>query len=163
MIKDVTGDILLSRAGAVAHGVAPHDDFKQGLALQLREQWPGMYKDFRHYCQTVNPKVGTVWSWKGPNAPVIINLLTQEPPPDHKSRPGKATLPHVNHALQALKKEVQAQGIKSLAITRVATGVGGLKWEEVQPLITQVLGDLKIPVYVYSTYKKGVAAEEVWP
>lgn len=163
MIKDVTGDILLSNAGAIAHGVAPHDDFKQGLALQLREQWPGMCKDFRHYCQTVNPKPGTVWSWKGPNAPVIINLLTQEPPPDHQSRPGKATLPNVNHALQALKKEAQEQGIKSLAITRVATGVGGLTWEEVQPLITQILGDLKIPVYLYSTYKKGLAAEEVWP
>ena len=49
MLKEVTGDILLSTAGAIAHGIAPHDNFKQGLALSLREQWPGMYKDFRHY------------------------------------------------------------------------------------------------------------------
>lgn len=159
-IKDVSGDILLSKAGAIAHGVAPLDDFRQGLALSLREQWPGMYKDFRHYCQSQSPKAGEVWAWKGPNAPVIFNLFTQEPAPHGLGHPGKATLPHVNHALQALKNDVQVQGVKSLAITRLATGVGGLKWEEVQPLIRRVLGDLGIPVYVYSTYKKGLAAEE---
>ncbi len=159
-IHEVSGDILLSKAGAIAHGVAPLDDFKQGLALSLREQWPGMYKDFRHFCQSTSPKSGQVWAWKGPNAPVIFNLLTQEPAPHGQGHPGKATLPHVNHALQALKKEVVTQGVKSLAITRLATGVGGLKWEEVQPLIKQALGDLKIPVYVYSTYKKGIAAQE---
>jgi O-acetyl-ADP-ribose deacetylase (regulator of RNase III) len=66
MIKEVTGDILLSKAGAIAHGVAPHDDFKQGLALALREQWPAMYKDFRHYCQTYNPKPGDFMELEGP-------------------------------------------------------------------------------------------------
>jgi O-acetyl-ADP-ribose deacetylase (regulator of RNase III) len=160
MIKEVTGDILLSKAGAIAHGVAPHDDFKQGLALALREQWPAMYKDFRHYCQTYNPKAGSLWSWKGPGSPVIIGLLTQEPPDSHGSRPGKATLPHVNHVLQELKKEVRAQGVKSLALPRLATGVGGLTWEEVRPVIEGTFKDVGIPVYVYTTYKKGVAAQE---
>ena len=90
MLKEVTGDILLSTAGALAHGIAPHDNFKQGLALSLREQWPGMYKDFRHYCQTYNPKPGGAWSWKGPNSPVIINLFTQEPPASDQDRPLRA-------------------------------------------------------------------------
>lgn len=162
-MKEVSGDILLSKAGAVAHGVAPLDDFKQGLALALREQWPGMYRDFRHYCQSVNPKTGGVWAWKGSNAPVIFNLFTQEAAPHGQGHPGRATVPNVNHALHALKKEVLAQGVKSLAITRLATGVGGLKWETVQPLIATILGDLPIPVYVYSTYQKGTAAAETWP
>lgn len=160
MLKEVTGDIVLSTAGAIAHGIAPHDDFKQGLALALREQWPAMYKDFRHYCQTYNPKPGSLWSWKGPGSPIIINLFTQEPPDGHESRPGKATVPHVNHVLQELKKEVQTHQAKSLALPRLATGVGGLVWEQVRPLIEGTLKDLPIPVYVYSTYKKGIAAQE---
>ncbi len=160
MITEVTGDILLSQAQAIAHGIAPHDDFKQGLALSLREQWPGMYKDFRHYCQTYNPKPGTLWSWKGPGSPIIVNLFTQEPAEDHRGRPGKATVPYLNHVLQALKKELKAQQIQSLALPRLATGVGGLSWEEVRPLIAQTLGDAGIPVYLYATFKKGVAASE---
>jgi O-acetyl-ADP-ribose deacetylase (regulator of RNase III) len=160
MIKEVAGDILLSKAGAIAHGVAPHDDFKQGLALSLREHWPGMYKDFRHYCQTYNPKPGTLWSWKGPGSPIIMNLFTQEPAEDHRSRPGKASISYLNHVLQALKKELAAQQVTSLALPRLATGVGGLSWEEVKPLINQVMGDAGIPIYVYATFKKGVAATE---
>ena len=161
MIKEVNGDILLSKAYAIAHGIAPHDDFKQGLALSLREQWPGMYKDFRHYCQTYNPKPGTLWSWKGPGSPIIMNLFTQEPAEDHRGRPGKATVSNLNHVLQALKKELAAQHVTSLALPRLATGVGGLSWEEVKPLIDQVLGDAGIPIYVYTTFKKGVAATEI--
>ena len=160
MMKEVSGDILLSKAGAIAHGIAPHDDFKQGLALALREQWPAMYKDFRHYCQTYNPKPGSLWSWKGPGSPVIINLFTQEPPDSHQSRPGKATVPNINHVLQALKKEAHEQHVTSLALPRLATGVGGLSWDEVKPLIQASLKDVGIPVYVYSTYKKGEAAQE---
>ena len=159
-MREVTGDLLLSKAAAIAHGVAPHDDFKQGLALSLREQWPGMYKDFRHYCQTYNPKPGTLWSWKGPGSPVIINLFTQEPPDGHQSRPGKATIPNLNHVLQALKKEVEQQQVTSLALPRLATGVGGLNWDDVRLLIQATLKDIGIPVFVYATFKKGVAAEE---
>ena len=160
MIHEVSGDLLLSKAQAIAHGVAPHDDFKQGLALSLREHWPGMYKDFRHYCQTYNPKPGSLWAWKGPGSPIILNLFTQEPPEDHRGKPGKATIPYVNHALQALKKELKAQQVTSLALPRLATGVGGLSWDDVKPLIKQTLEDAGIPVYVYTTFKKGTAAVE---
>ncbi|HRA21754.1 MAG TPA: Appr-1-p processing protein, partial [Anaerolineae bacterium] len=39
MIHELSGDILLSQAKAVAHGVAPNDHFGSGLALALRERW----------------------------------------------------------------------------------------------------------------------------
>ena len=160
MIQEVAGDLLLSKAHAIGHGIAPHDYFKQGLALSLREQWLGMYKDFRHYCQTYNPKPGTLWAWKGPGSPIILNLFAQEAAEGHRGTPGKATISYLNHVLQALKKELKAQQVTSLALPRLATGVGGLSWDEVKPLIAQTLGDAGIPVYVYSTFKKGVAADE---
>ncbi len=55
-LKEVAGDILLTKAEALAQGVAPNDNFANGLALALRERWPGMYKDFRHNSQTSTPK-----------------------------------------------------------------------------------------------------------
>lgn len=159
MIKEVEGDILLTKADAIAHGVAPMDHFASGLALSLRERWPQMYKDFRHYCHQDHPKSGTQWFWGGPEVK-IFNLLTQDAPENETAHPGPATLGHVNHALSALAAEVKKMGVKSLALPRLATGVGGLKWEEVRPLISQHLGSLSIPVYVYTTFKKGVAAQE---
>jgi O-acetyl-ADP-ribose deacetylase (regulator of RNase III) len=55
---------------------------------------------------------------------------------------------------------VEAEKIKSLALPRLATGVGGLEWSVVHALIEQHLGTLKIPVLVYTRYEKGVAAKE---
>lgn len=160
MIQYVSGDILLSKASAIAHGVAPNDNFGQGLALTLREQWPAMYKDFRHYSHTKHPKEGGVWAWKGPGGPIVFNLLTQEHPASNNSNPGKASLSYVNSSLKALKKEMLKSEIQSLAITKVATGVGGLDWKDVKPLIESTFADVNTPIYVYETYEKGTEAKE---
>ncbi|WP_454062130.1 macro domain-containing protein [Candidatus Nitrospira salsa] len=160
MIHEVEGDILLTDAECIAHGVAPGDHFSQGLALSLREEWPSMVKDFRHYCQTSNPKPGEVVVWGGPGGKRLIHLLTQEASPVQGGRPGRATTVYINHALRELKLLIEKEGVKSLALPRLATGVGGLKWEEVRPLIIQQLGDLAIPIYVYTVFHKGVKAKE---
>ncbi|MEZ5498866.1 MAG: hypothetical protein R3E77_05465 [Steroidobacteraceae bacterium] len=162
MIKQLTGDILLSRAAAIAHGVAPNDPFSQGLALSLRERSPALYKDFRHYCQTYHPKTGTLWTWVGADGVRIVNLFTQEGAEGHRGgRPGRASASNVAHSLKSLHQLARDESLASLALPRLATGVGGLQWEVVQPLIEQHLGDLGIPVYVYTTFRAGIAGEEV--
>src|SRR5678810_1427157 len=54
MIHMLEGDLLLSQSDLIAHGVAPGDDFKSGLAMALREKFPAMYKDFRHYLSLIH-------------------------------------------------------------------------------------------------------------
>ena len=151
---------MLSRAEAIAHGVAPDDHFNQGLALALRENYPSMAKDFRHYCHVSHPKPGDIWTWAGAGGSRVVNLMTQEAAPSKNAKPGKATSHNVNVALRNLKHLVEQEGFKSLALPRLATGVGGLDWEEVRGLIENQLGDLNIPVYLYTTYEAGVAADE---
>lgn len=160
MIYELSGDILLSGAKAIAQGVAPNDDFHAGLALQLREQMPALYKDFRHFCQTTHPKAGGLWTWMSADGHYIVNLFTQEAAYEHGSKPGHALISNVNHVLHALRNLIQKEQITSVALPRLACGVGGLDWNEVKPLIEKHLGDLGIPVYVYSTYHKGVKAVE---
>lgn len=162
-IREVEGDILKSRAALVAHGVAPNDDFHSGLALALRERWPGMYKDFRHFCHDRHPKEGDCWIWGGPGGARIAALFTQGAAYGHGARPGKATVENVGHALRALRKELDSGEYDSVALPKLATGVGGLNWDDVRPLIDRWLGDLEIPVIVYSTYHPGERAEEGLP
>lgn len=159
MIKKVSGDILLTEAQAIAHGVAPHDHFNQGLALALRERFPAMAKDFRHYCHQQNPDSGAAWLWAGPEG-VIVCLMTQEAAPDENAHPGKASEKHVGHALKALRKIIEDEGLSSVALPRLATGVGGLEWDAVEGLIEQHLGDLDIPVVIYETFVQGEKADE---
>ena len=160
MIHELSGDILLSGAKAIVQGVAPNDDFHHGLALQLRERMPAMYKDFRHFCQTKHPKSGGLWTWMSADGHFIVNLFTQEGAYNHGSKPGRATLSNVNRALHALRAMVQKERLPSLALPRLACGQTGLDWREVRPLIDNHLGDLGIPVYLYVNYQKGNKAQE---
>lgn len=166
MLHDVSGDILKSKAAVIAHGVASNDPFHSGLALQLREQYPAMYRDFRHYCHTSRPKPGDLWAWAGagPHGPTqILALMTQEGGHDHGAKPGPASLANVNHALRGLQKWIETERPRSIALPKLATGVGALDWMDVSPLIAQHLGSVGIPVYVYSTYHKSVVADEPHP
>ena len=160
MIHEVEGDILLTGAQVIAHGVAPNDPMNQGLALSLHERYPAMHKDFHHWCHQQHPKPGEAWAWGGAEGVRIINLLTQEGGYGGGNKPGKASEPNVNHALRALKKIIQKEGFSSVALPRLATGVGGLDWDQVKPLIQSQLGDLDIPVYVYVTFHAGQKANE---
>lgn len=160
MIYEVEGDILLTGAQGIAHGTAPNDDFKNGLAYSLKEQWPTLYKDFRHYSHSHHPKEGSLWKWTSAEGKKVYNLFTQEHSKDHNSHPGKATTVYVNNSLKELKKEIEKEMISSLALPKLATGVGGLDWDEVRPIIDKHLSDLKIPIYIYSVYHKGQKANE---
>ncbi len=160
MIYEVKGDILLSSAHAIAHGVAANDPMRQGLAKALHENYPAMHKDFHHYCNARHPKPGDAWLWGGAGNVRIINLITQEGGYEHGSKPGKASVKSVNDCLKSLAKLVTKEKLNSLALPKLATGVGGLSWSDVEPLIQQRLGDLDIPVYVYVEYHAGQKAEE---
>ncbi len=160
MISEIQGDILLTKAQAIVHGVAPNDDFHQGLALAIREKWPVMVKDFRHWCRTAHPKPGEAWLWGTTDGQRIINLLTQEPAAHDHSHPGTAKLESVNHALKALHHLIEKEGITSIALPKLATGVGRLEWSEVRSLIEKHLGSLNIPIMIYGEYHKGQQAVE---
>ncbi len=165
MIREVEGDILLTRAQVIAHGIAPQDHFDSGLALALRERWPSLVRDYRHATQSRAASPGDIWVWAGVDADGatrrIVNLLTQNMRGEGPAaKPDKATLENVGHTLKALAQYVQKEGINSLALPRLATGVGGLEWAGVNPLIHQYLGGLGTAVLVYEVYRAGVQADE---
>ncbi len=160
MLREVSGDILLSGAEAIVHGVAANDPMDQGLAQALHNDYPAMHKDYHHWCHTEQRKPGDAWIWASADGKRIINLITQEGGYGQGARPGRATTKSVNTCLRALKKMVKKEKLASIALPKLATGVGGLTWEEVKPLIENQLGDLNIPVYVYADYQPGKQARE---
>jgi hypothetical protein len=85
-------------------------------------------------------------------------------PNEWKSRPTTVERGYGHGArsgrLRALARLAEAEGFTSLALPRVATGVGGLPWDEVRPVIDDRLGDLRIPVYVYAEFHPGLQADE---
>ncbi len=160
MIKKVEGDILLSDAQVIVHGVAANGPMNQGLAKALHEKYPVMHKDFHHWCHQHHPKPGSAWLWAGLDGKRIVNLITQNGGYGHGAHPEKATLANVKHALKALHKMAVKEKFESMALPRLATGVGGLEWDDIEPLIENNLGDLDIPVYIYEVFRPGIKGDE---
>lgn len=150
MIHEVEGDILSTKAAAIAQGVAANDPMNQGLSAVLHERYPAMHKDFHQWCRKKHPKTGSAWVWSGAGGVRVINLITQDGGYEHGSKRQRATVSDVNHALRALRKLIEHEHIASVALPRLATGVGGLDWSEVRPLIDKQLGDIAAEIYVYS-------------
>jgi len=160
VIHEVEGDILLTGAVAIAHGVAANDPMNQGLALALHENFPAMHKDFHHWCHLNHAEPGSAWVWTAADGSRLVNLITQTGGHEHGSKPGKATVSSVNQSLRALKKIIAVEGLESVALPRLATGVGGLDWADVKPLIENQLADVDAMVYVYSNFVPGKKAAE---
>jgi len=85
-----------------------------GLAHSLREDWPAMHKDFRHYSHTSNPESGSLWAWAGADGRRIIALFTQQAAPSEHTHPGKARIQDVNHCLRALRHFIDEEKIESI-------------------------------------------------
>lgn len=160
MIYEVEGDILQTEAEAIAHGVAANDPMNQGLAAALHKMYPAMHKDFHHWCRQQHPKLGSAWIWSGAGGVRVVNLITQDGGYEHGSKPQQASVSSVNHALRALRKMIANEGLTCVALPRLATGVGGLDWAEVKPLIYGQLADIDADIYVYEQYVPGKKANE---
>ena len=98
--------------------------------------------------------------WGAPGGARVVNLLTQVGGYGVGARPGRATLHHVRESLRALAKMAVKEHYESVAVPRLATGVGALTWGDVLPIIEDRLGALGIPVYVYAEYRPGKIAHE---
>lgn len=183
MINEVSGDILLTKAQALVHSIASNDPFEQGLARALRAQqgceyehtrrcpfgqglartlraqWPAIHADYHHYASQKQLNPGVLWGW-GTQEIRVYTLATREVDFRHGARPGGATVEYVTQCLHQLRHELEQEQITSLALPRLATGGGRLEWEDVMPLIEKHLGNVPIPIYLYTAYKPGVQADE---
>lgn len=153
-IEFVTGDLFVNRFGAeaLAHGCNCAGSMGAGVAVGFKERYPLMFEEFRRRCKGKPPEfaMGDVFFWREAGKPAVFNLGTQP-------RPGRgATYPVVEVALGALRAAADAEGIRSVAMPRIAAGYGGLSWKKVRERIETAFADWPGMLYVYEDYREGV-------
>jgi hypothetical protein len=73
----------------------------------------------------------------------IVNFATKK----HWRDPSR--LEWIKQGLAALRDEIKARGIRSIAIPPLGAGNGGLDWSDVKPLVAEALASLDCEVIVY--------------
>lgn len=139
MIRYVEGDILEAQAEALVNTVNCVGIMGRGIALQFKEAFPENFKAYAVACKREEVRPGRMFVYEtdeltGPR--YIINFPTKV----HWR--GKSRIEYIESGLEALVHEVRERDIRSIAIPPLGSGLGGLAWTEVRPLIDRAMAEL---------------------
>jgi O-acetyl-ADP-ribose deacetylase (regulator of RNase III) len=143
-----TGDLLTADVDALVNAVNCDGIMGKGIALQFKQAWPAMFVEYQRLARAgqIQPgamQVHRTGSLLGPR--FIINFPTKRHW-KHASR-----LEDIRSGLVALTQTVRELGIRSIALPALGCGNGGLRWEDVRPLIEGTVngwsGDVRVMVF----------------
>lgn len=147
MIRYTTGDILKAEAEALVNTVNCVGIMGRGIALQFKEIFPANFKAYAAACkrEEVQPGRMFVFDTGALTSPrYIVNFPTK------RHWRGKSRVEDVEAGLVALVDEVRTRGICSIAIPPLGSGLGGLDWSQVRPLIERafaILPEVEVQIF----------------
>jgi O-acetyl-ADP-ribose deacetylase (regulator of RNase III) len=146
MITLTSGNLLEDQAEAYVNTVNTVGVMGKGIALQFKQAFPEVFKQYTKDCKLGNLKVGrmhVVPVKTLTNPQYIINFPTKK----HWKEPSE--MAYIESGLQDLVKVIKELGIQSIAIPPLGCGNGGLAWEEVRPRIEQAFKEVPVNVHLY--------------
>ena len=140
MIESTQGNLLQAPVEALVNTVNTEGIMGKGIALQFRQAFPQMFRDYEHACKAGEVRLGKMHVVDlggllgGPRW--IINFPTKG---HWRSR---SRLSDIDAGLQDLVAAIKRLNIRSIAVPPLGCGHGGLEWSEVRPRIESALGQL---------------------
>lgn len=140
MIRETRGNLLKAPAEALVNTVNTKGIMGKGIALQFRQAFPEMFRDYERACKDERVVLGKMDVHDlgglvgGPRW--IINFPTK----GHWK--AKSRMEDVESGLRDLVATIRKLGIKSIAVPPLGCGNGGLPWSDVRPLIEQAFAEI---------------------
>lgn len=147
MIHFLTGDILESDAEALVNTVNTMGIMGKGVALQFRRAFPSNFKAYVEACKNDKVTIGKMFVVRDQNFTSGKKIIINFPTKSNWRKPSEYA--YIEMGLQDLRKVIEEEHIKSLAIPPLGAGNGGLDWQKVKVLIQKYLTDIPAHVVVY--------------
>lgn len=157
MIEYTTGNLLKADAEALVNTVNCVGFMGKGIALQFKQAFPENFKDYERACKKGEVKIGAIHVH---NQHSMINpkYIFNFPTKNHWK--GKSKIEDIESGLISLLENIKRFDIESIAIPPLGCGLGGLEWNEVRPLITDVLLEVpNVKVLLFSPQGAPIAKE----
>ncbi len=147
MIEHAKGNLLTADAEALVNTVNCAGYMGKGIALQFKQAFPDNFKAYEKACRAHEVQPGRMFIFETGsmvNPRYIINFPTK------RHWRGKSRVEDIESGLKALMGDVKRLGIRSIAVPPLGSGLGGLDWNVVQPMIRQAfaaLPDVRVLLY----------------
>ena len=139
MIRFKTGDMLAEDAEALVNTVNCVGVMGRGIALQFKKAFPENFRAYSEACKRNEVRPGRMFVYETgrlTNPRYIINFPTK------RHWRGNSRMEDVEAGLRDLVDVIRKRNIRSIAIPPLASGLGGLVWDEVRPRIEESLRSL---------------------
>jgi len=153
MVKVIIGNIFESKAQTLVNTVNCVGVMGKGLALEFRNRFPDMYKDYVLRCERGNMKLGRPYLFRRTVLPWVLLFPTKQ---DWRS---VSCLADIEEGLRYLQLNYRDWGITSIAVPPLGCGLGELEWHIVGKALYRGLKELAIPVELFAPY--GTPDEEM--
>jgi len=151
-MKFVTGNILESQAEALVNTVNTEGVMGKGIALQFKKAFPHNYKVYRKACEKGQVKIGKLLAVRDKSLLDGEKLIINFPTKTTWRKPSEYSF--IEEGLVDLKRVIQHESIKSIAIPPLGAGQGGLNWDKVKGLLTTYLADVDTEIIIYEPNSK---------
>lgn len=140
MITYKTSDLIAEDVEALVNTVNCVGVMGRGIALQFKKTFPDNFTAYAEACkqgEVVPGKMFIYDTFALTNPRYIVNFPTK------RHWKGKSRIEDVETGLNALISEIKERGIRSIAIPPLGSGLGGLSWIDVKPLIEYAVQDVE--------------------
>lgn len=160
MIQEAHGNLLDADVDVLVNTVNTVGVMGKGIALQFKRAFPENYKAYKRACDQGTVELGRMFVWDaGALAADGPRFIVNFPTKTHWR--SKSTLAGVRAGLDDLVRELKNLPVASVAVPPLGCGHGGLRWEEVRPLIAAAFEQLPdLTVLVYAPEGAPAAAEQ---
>lgn len=154
-ITEIKGDVLKVKADLICHQVNCLGIMGNGLAKQVREQYPNVYEDYKFLCEHTRDRhnlLGDVQFLYLNTDADIANVFGQYAISDIERQTDYNALKKAFKKIHAYIESVQGAGVfqmYNVAIPKYfGCGLGKGDWDTVFEIITTTLGDLDINLMI---------------
>src|SRR4051794_35950799 len=157
VIHYTKGDILDADVEALVNTVNTVGVMGRGIALHFKQAFPENFKAYAAACERGEVRPGRMFVFETDQLRPgwIINFPTK------KHWRGKSRMEYIETGMDSLVEEIRERGIRSIAIPPLGSGLGGLDWKQVRPIIERRLSE--VTDVDATIYEPGGGAQEMKP
>lgn len=143
MITYVAGNLFTSPAQVLVNTVNTQGVMGKGIALQFKQAYPQMFKDYQVLCEKNKIDIGILWIYKTSHK-WILNFPTKR----YWRNPSKVEF--IETGLKKFSERFSELGIYSIAFPALGCGNGELDWDNtIKPLMEKYLNRIPADVFVH--------------
>jgi O-acetyl-ADP-ribose deacetylase (regulator of RNase III) len=140
VIEITKGNLLEAPVEALVNTVNTQGIMGKGIALQFKQAFPEMFRDYEKACKAGEVQLGKMHVFDLGGLAGAARWIVNFPTKGHWRE--RSRLTDIEAGLEDLVTTILRLGIRSIAIPPLGCGNGGLNWAEVRPRIEAAFTNL---------------------